>query len=218
MSELIFPHQEVIEHYKLENKKMGAENDARIKQLNELISRDDLSSEEVEGALKESRLIAGVLLERFSDVSQDDVENYKAEQTKLAEAKQKVKDSVADIKQQIEILKEEEKEKQNEEEEEIEDVPSPSSKEDKINQILEFIKDNGYITKEELIEFGMKNINDAKEIILIPDKYKLVQNEDGNYIVSNKKEEKSSGGLGVVLTLIGIGLAGFLGYKYIKRK
>lgn len=218
MSELIFPHQEVIEHYKLENKKMGAENDARIKQLNELISRDDLSSEEVEGALKESRLIAGVLLERFSDVSQDDVENYKAEQTKLAEAKQKVKDSVADIKQQIEILKEEEKEKENEEEEEIEDVPSPSSKEDKINQILEFIKDNGYITKEELIEFGMKNINDAKEIILIPDKYKLVQNEDGNYIVSNKKEEKSSGGLGVVLTLIGIGLAGFLGYKYIKRK
>lgn len=217
MSELIFPHQEVIEHYKLENKKMGAENDARIKQLNELISRDDLTSEEVQEALKESRLIAGVLLERFSDVSQDDVENYKAEQTKLAEAKQKVKDSVADIKQQIEILKEEEKEKENEEEE-IEDVPSPSSKEDKINQILEFIKDNGYITKEELIEFGMKNINDAKEIILIPDKYKLVQNEDGNYIVSNKKEEKSSGGLGVVLTLIGIGLAGFLGYKYIKRK
>lgn len=215
MSELIFPHQEVIEHYNLQNKKMGEENDARIKQLNELISRDDLSSEEVEGALKESRLIAGILLERFSDVSKDDVENYKAEQNKLAEAKQKVKDSVADVKQQIEILKEEEK---HEEEEEIEDVPTPSSKEEKINQILEFIKDNGYITKEELIEFGMKNVNDSKEIILIPDKYKLVQNEDGNYVVSNKKEEKSGSGFGLLLGLVGIGIAGFLGYKYIKRK
>lgn len=203
MSEIKFPHQEVIETLDLKNKKFGKENDERIKALNDFIAQGDLNHEEMMDALNESKLIAAMLIKRFDTISKEDEDTYQEEKKKIEEVKKIVQDSVDDIKEEIQKLKD------------SDDVPPPSmSKEEKINSIVEFIKDNGSISENDLIEFGMKNINGADEIILVPEKLKLIKNEDGNYIL----KENKGGLLGWALVGFSVLIGAFFGIRYLKNR
>jgi len=212
METLTYPHQEVIAFYGLENKDMGAENNERLKKLNEKISDPELSSEEMQNALKESRLLAGVLVQRFSNVDDNDVRNYKQEQQNIKEVKQKIEDATSEIREEIKLLKEEEK-LQEQEEEEVEEIVAPSDNNSKIQAIIQYFEENSEADESDLSYLGLKNVQGASEIILIPDKYKLVKKDNGNYVL----KKKSDGILGWVLFGLGAIVAGFFGYKYLKK-
>jgi len=218
MEKLIYPHQEVITFYGLENKDMGAENNARIKALNDKISNDDLTSEEMQEALKESRLLAGVLIERFSDVDENDVENYKKEMKKRKEAEQLIKDSTVEVREEIKLKKEEEilAAEEEEDEEGVEEVVAPSAdgRESKIKTIVDFFEENTEASEYELADLGLKNIKGANEIILVPDKYKLQRKSNGNYVLKKKSDNL----FGWVLFGLSSVAAIFLGLKYLKKE
>lgn len=211
MEKLIYPHQLVIEEYKLQGRTLGKENDEKIEQINSIIEKEDATPEELEMALKESKLIAGILIARFAKMDKSDIRNYRKEQKKKEEVSDAIKEATKEIQDKIEDLKQEEQEKI--EEPEVEEVDAPDGKNSKIQAIIDFFESNSEATEKDLIELGLKNIQGAEEIILIPEKFKIVKKGDKYFL-----KKKSNGIFGWILFGLGALVAGFLGYNYYKNK
>lgn len=209
---LIYPHQLVIQEYNLSDKTLGKENDERIANLNSIIENPDATSEELELALRESKLIAGALIARFAKMDKTDIKNFRREMERKADVANAINEASKEIEHQIKELKEEEEEEGQIESHEVEEVDAPDDKNSKIQAIIDFFEANTNATEEDLIGLGLKNIKGANEIILIPDKFKIVKK--GNRYVLKKK---SDGFFGWVLFGIGALVAGFLGYNYYKN-
>lgn len=208
--ETVYPHQVVIDFYGLHKKNMGAHNNNIIKTLNEKIKKNDLTPEEKEELLKESKLLAAALIERFQSNA-----DFEKSEEQINELNNKLEESFNNIIEDIENEKEKENENENEEDVlEVEEVLPPSDeKNSKIQSIIEFLQKNKEASEEELKELGLKNIDDVEEIILIPNKYKLVKNNNGKY-----KLHKKTDVFGWVILGFGTLVALFLGYKHFYNK
>lgn len=216
-----YPHQEVIEYYELSLDGLGKATRETVEQLNSKISEmnnaedGDELVEDMKETLAKSKLIAGVII---AENKKNDTEKEKAEVAK--EVEESVKSVKEEIKAATAAAAAEEKAAQakaaeEEEEEEEEDVPPPPARdEEKIQTIIDFFKEYKVATEDELAELGLKNFKGAKEIMLVPNKYMIVLNDDGDYVL----KKNSGDGLGWILLGIGALIAGFFGYRAYKNK
>lgn len=101
------------------------------------------------------------------------------------------------------------------EEEEKKKTATPLSKEQKITNIIEFVKDKGQATSEELLALGITNIEAEDLEISLDDSHKLIKNGDV-YVLAEK------GGDGDWILILGglviTGVLAFFGIKWYKNR